>query len=67
MDKMLKKLKPRERKTLELYYYKQKKVKEISKELKMNVNTVKVTLMRAKAALKELFTEFEPQYAGIIS
>lgn len=51
--KELSKLKPVYRNIIYLYYYQGYKIEEISKILKMNVNTVSSNLTRARKQLKE--------------
>ena len=49
----LKKLKPIKRNIIYLYYYQGYKIKEISKILNINANTVNTNLARAKKELSE--------------
>ncbi len=51
--KELSKLKPKYKNIIYLYYYQGYKIEEISKILKMNINTVSSNLTRARKQLKE--------------
>ena len=53
----LKKLKPISRNIIYLYYYQGYKIKEISKILKININTVNTNLARARKELKNILEE----------
>lgn len=53
----LKKLKPIKRNIIYLYYYQGYKIKEISKILNINANTVNTNLARAKKELKNILEE----------
>jgi len=53
----LKKLKPINRNIIYLYYYQGYKIKEISKILKININTVSTNLARTKKELKNILEE----------
>jgi len=53
----LKKLKPISRNIIYLYYYQGYKTKEISKILKININTVSTNLARARKELKNILVE----------
>lgn len=58
----LKKLKPISRNIIYLYYYQGYKIKEISKILKINANTVSTNLTRAKKELKNILGEGGENY-----
>lgn len=53
----LKRLKPINRNIIYLYYYQGYKTKEISKILKININTVSTNLARAKKELQNILEE----------
>ena len=60
----LKKLKPINRNIIYLYYYEGYTIKEISKILKMNANTVSTNLKRARKELKTILEEGGDNYEG---
>ena len=60
----LKKLKPINRNIIYLYYYEGYTIKEISKILKMNANTVSTNLKRARKELKNILEEGGDNYEG---
>jgi len=56
LHKVVKQLKPKYRKLIELRYFREYSYEEISEELKIPIGTVKVQLFRAKAILYELLS-----------